>query len=447
MPYTIAILGRPNVGKSTLFNRLVGKRLALVDDAPGLTRDRREGEARLGPLSFRIIDTAGLEDESDASLEGRMRLQTEAALVEADLALMVIDARAGIVPLDAHFARWLQHHDTPVLLIANKAERRDVVSVLAEAHGLGLGEPVAVSAAHGDGLVDLHDALVTMLPGLVDDSAAARDLDAPLRLAILGRPNAGKSTLVNHMLGSDRMLTGPEPGITRDAIAVDWTWAGRRIRLIDTAGLRRRARVDDPLEKLSRADAVRAMELAEVVVLLTDATQPLERQDLVIARQVLDEGRALVAGLSKWDTIDDRQAAMRLAKDRVQRSLSQARGVAIQPVSGLTGEGVDKLLAAIVTMHERWCTRLPTATLNQWLAEMLVRHPPPLAAGGRRVRMRYMTQPKARPPTFAIFTNRPAELPDSYMRFLTNGLRDAFGLDGIPLRLNLRRGNNPYAKE
>ncbi len=447
MPYTIAILGRPNVGKSTLFNRLVGKRLALVDDTPGLTRDRREGEARLGPLSFRIIDTAGLEDESDASLEGRMRQQTEAALVEADLALMVIDVRAGIVPLDSHFARWLQRHDTPVVLIANKAERRDVVSVLAEAHGLGLGEPVAISAAHGDGLVDLHDALVTMLPGLVDDSAAARDPDAPLRLAILGRPNAGKSTLVNHLLGSDRMLTGPEPGITRDAIAIDWTWSGRRIRLIDTAGLRRRARVDDPLEKLSRADAIRAMELAEVVVLLTDASQPLERQDLVIARQVLDEGRALVVGLSKWDTIDDRQAAMRLAKDRVQRSLSQARGVAIQPVSGLTGEGVDKLLAAIVKMHERWCTRLPTAALNQWLAEMLVRHPPPLAAGGRRVRMRYMTQPKARPPTFAIFANRPGELPDSYMRFLTNGLRDAFGLDGIPLRLNLRRGNNPYAKE
>ena len=444
MSVTIAILGRPNVGKSTLFNRLVGKRLALVDDTPGLTRDRREGEGRLGPLGFRVIDTAGLEDDSDATLEGRMRIQTEAALEVADLALMLIDARAGVVPLDAHFARWLQRHRTPVVLVANKAERRDNATTLAEAHGLGLGEPVAISAAHGDGLVELHDAMLEALPELADESEDERDPNAPLRLAVLGRPNAGKSTLINHLLGSDRMLTGPEPGITRDAISVDWTWRDRRIRLVDTAGLRRRARVDDRLEKLSRADAIRAMELAEVVILLTEATAPLERQDLVIARQVLEEGRALVVALGKWDSIEDRGAARRLAADRVAKSLSQARGLSVCPVSGLTGEGVDGLLGAVTGTHERWCRRLPTATLNQWLREMLARHPPPLAPGGRRVRLRYMTQPKARPPTFAIFANRPAELPESYLRFLANGLRDAFDLDGVPLRLNLRRGDNPY---
>ena len=444
MSFTVVIVGRPNVGKSTLFNRLVGKRLALVDDTPGLTRDRREGEARLGPLDFRVIDTAGLADESEASLEGRMRLQTEAALLEADLALMVIDARAGVTPLDAHFARWLQRHETPIVLVANKAERRDVGVVLAEAHGLGLGEPVAVSAAHGEGLVELHDAIAAVQPE-GGDGRRENDPDAPLRLAVLGRPNAGKSTLINHLLGRDRMLTGPEPGITRDAISLDWRWRNRRIRLVDTAGLRRRARVSDRLEKLSREDAIRAMGFAEIVVLLTDAAAPLERQDLVIARQILDEGRALVVGLSKWDLIGDRAGALRLAVDRSQRSISQARGLSLCPVSGLTGEGVEGLMAEIVRVHERWCRRLPTARLNQWLEEMIARHPPPLSPGGRRVRLRYMTQPKARPPTFAIFTNRPAELPDSYLRFLGNGLRDAFDLDGVPLRLNLRRGANPYA--
>ena len=444
MSFTVVIVGRPNVGKSTLFNRLVGKRLALVDDTPGLTRDRREGEARLGPLYFRVIDTAGLADESEASLEGRMRLQTEAALLEADLALMVIDARAGVTPLDAHFARWLQRHETPIVLVANKAERGDVGVVLAEAHGLGLGKPVAVSAAHGEGLVELHDAIAAVQPE-GGDGRRENDPDAPLRLAVLGRPNSGKSTLINHLLGRDRMLTGPEPGITRDAISIDWLWRNRRIRLVDTAGLRRRARVSDRLEKLSREDAIRAMGFAELVVLLTEATAPLERQDLVIARQILDEGRALVVGLAKWDLIGDRAGAMRLTVDRAQRSISQARGLSLCPVSGLTGEGVERLMAEIVSVHERWCRRLPTARLNQWLEEMIARHPPPLTPGGRRVRLRYMTQPKARPPTFAIFTNRPAELPDSYLRFLGNGLRDAFDLDGVPLRLNLRRGANPYA--
>jgi GTP-binding protein len=444
MAFTVAIIGRPNVGKSTLFNRLVGKRLALVDDTPGLTRDRREGEARLGPLGFRVIDTAGLEDSRDETLKARMQAQTEVALDAADLALMMIDARAGVTPEDRHFAAWLRRRDKPVLLVANKCEGRGGAAGLAEAYGLGLGEPLALSAEHGEGLVELHDAIAAFVWGEEEDETEAKE-GGPLRLAILGRPNAGKSTLINRLLGEERMITGPEPGITRDAIAIPWQWRGRPIRLFDTAGLRRRARVSDRLEKLSVGDAFRAMAFAEVVVLLTDAVQPLERQDLTIARRVVEEGRALVIVLSKWDLVEKPGPTLRAAGEVLERSLPQVKGVPLVTVSGLTGKGTRRLMAAVEEIYRRWQTRLATAVLNRWLEEVVARHPPPMASGGRRTRLRYMTQAKARPPTFVIFTNRPDALPDSYLRYLQNGLREAFDLAGVPIRIHLRKRENPYA--
>ncbi len=444
MKFTVAIIGRPNVGKSTLFNRLVGKRLAIVDDLPGVTRDRREGEGRLFDLNFRVIDTAGLEEAEEGSLEAGMRAQTDIALEEADVALMLIDARAGVTPLDEYFADWLRRQNKPVILLANKCEGRAGLNGLAECYSLGLGDPVPVSAAHGEGM----DLLIEALLPYHDEFAVTEpeDGEAPiLQLAILGRPNAGKSTLVNQLLGAERMLTGPEPGVTRDAIANDWEWQGRPIRLIDTAGLRRRAKITDKLEKLSASDAMRAMDYAQVVVLLIDALVPLEKQDLTIARKITEEGRVLIIAANKWDLVRDPNATMRHIRERVEDGLSQVRGVPVITLSALTGRGTEKLLPAIFDAYDRWQTRVPTAALNQWLDEMTARHPPPLGHNGRRLRLRYMTQAKTRPPTFAIFVNLPDDLPDSYVRYIQNGLRDTFDLDGVPIRINLRKRKNPYA--
>jgi GTP-binding protein len=455
MSFTVAIVGRPNVGKSTLFNRLVGKRLALVDDTPGVTRDWREGEGRIAGMSFRVLDTAGLETAAEESLAGRMSRQTLQALAAADVALLLIDARAGVTPVDEHFAAELRKGVTPVVLVANKCEGRAGESGLMEAFALGLDEPVAVSAEHGEGMGDLYEALLPYA-----EEAEAREVAAaraagggeqgeaegeggPLQLAIVGRPNVGKSTLVNRLVGAERLLTGPESGITRDAIAVDWEFEGRPIRLIDTAGLRRRARISEKLEKLSGSDAMRAVRYAQVVVLLLDAEAPLEKQDLTIARQVVDEGRALVVAANKWDLIGDRRAALKALHEKLEDSLPQVRGVPVVTVSALEGRNLEKLLRTVFDIHDVWSRRVPTAKLNEWLGFMTEAHPPPTAAG-RRIRLRYMTQIKTRPPTFAIWCSRPEALPESYIRYLVNGLREDFELDGVPMRINLRKGKNPY---
>lgn len=461
----VAIVGRPNVGKSTLFNRLVGKRLAIVDDTPGVTRDRREGEGRIADMRFRLLDTAGFEDAQDDSLEARMRRQTEAAIREADVALLLIDARAGVTPLDERFAALLRKGRTPVLLVANKCEGRAGTSGLLDAYSLGFGEPLPVSAEHGEGIGELYDALRPYVPedeaaapGLVrpamdidvsDDPEAeapvpdAGTADRPLQLAIVGRPNVGKSTLINRYLGEDRLLTGPEAGITRDSIAVDWEWKGKRVRLVDTAGLRKRARVTEKVEKLSAADTRRAIDFAEVVVLLLDASDMLEKQDLTIARQVIDEGRALIVAANKWDAVADRQEALQKLRDRLQTSLAQLRGVPVVTLSALEGKNLDKLLSEAFRIHKLWNKRISTAKLNAWLEGMAAEHPPPLSKG-RRIKLRYMTQAKTRPPTFALFASQAENLPDAYVRYLTNGLRSDFGLEGVPLRLHLRQGKNPY---
>jgi GTP-binding protein len=439
----VAIVGRPNVGKSTLFNRLVGRRQALVDDTPGVTRDWREAEGRLGPLAFRLRDTAGLEDAAPESLAGRMRAQTEAAFADADLVLLLIDARAGVTPLDAHFARWLRRSGRKVVLVANKCESGAAEAGLGEAFALGLDAPVPVSAEHGEGMVELYEAMEAALGDVPDQPDAVLSEDRALQLAIVGRPNAGKSTLINRMIGHERLLTGPEPGITRDAISVDWTWRGHRIRLHDTAGLRRRAKVMAKLERLAAADAVNAIKFAEVVVLLLDATSALERQDLTIAERATEEGRALVVAVNKWDMIDAPQKRLAHIRDRLAVTLPQVKGVAVVATSALTGKGVDKLMPAVVGAYERWNRRVPTAALNRWLGGVIEHHPPPLVQG-RRLKLRYMTQAKSRPPSFALFVSKPLELPDAYRRYLENGLRETFDLDGVPLRLFLRKGENPF---
>jgi GTP-binding protein len=454
MPFTVAIVGRPNVGKSTLFNRLIGRRLALVDDTPGVTRDRRFGEARLGDLDFTAVDTAGFEEATGPSLEARMRQQTELAVAEADLALLVIDARAGLTPLDEHFANLLRKSKTPVILVANKCEGRAGRSGIIETYSLGLGEPVAVSAEHGEGMADLYDAIrlhaepagpTTAEPDDGDTEPGAEDDPGrPLQLAIVGRPNVGKSTLVNRLIGEDRLLTGPEAGITRDAIAIDWRYGDREIRLIDTAGLRRRAKVTEKLEKLSIDDTLRTVRFAEVVVIVLDAEDMLEKQDLTIARLVVDEGRVPVIAVNKWDLIEDKPAALRRLTDRIETSLPQIKGIRTVTLSALTGRNLDRLMTAVFEAHAVWNKRASTASINRWLAGVTEQHPPPLVQG-RRIKLRYATQIKTRPPTFALFVSRPESLPDSYLRYLENSLRDTFKLDGVPVRLTMRKGKNPYA--
>lgn len=466
MSFTVAIVGRPNVGKSTLFNRLVGKKLALVDDTPGVTRDRRPGDARLIDLKFRIVDTAGLEEAAPDTLQGRMRAQTEAAIDEADLSLFVVDAKMGLTPVDEALADMLRRKGKPVVLVANKSEARGSDGGFYDAFTLGLGEPTAISAEHGQGMLDLRDAIVAAIGedrAYPEDDEAVTDIDVraevaaededyepeydetkPLRVAIVGRPNAGKSTLINRFLGEDRLLTGPEAGITRDSISVEWDWKGRTIKMFDTAGMRRKAKVQEKLEKLSVADGLRAIRFAETVVIVFDSTIPFEKQDLQIVDLVLREGRAAVLAFNKWDLIDDPQAALAELREKTERLLPQARGIRAVPVSGQTGRGLDKLMQAVIETDRTWNRRISTAKLNRWLDAQQTQHPPP-AVSGRRLKLKYMTQVKARPPGFMISCTRPDALPDSYIRFLTNGLRNDFKLPGVPIRIHFRAAENPFA--
>ena len=493
MDFTVALVGRPNVGKSTLFNRLVGKKLALVDDRPGVTRDRREGNGKIADMRFRVLDTAGLEEAFDDSLEARMRQQTEEALIEADAVFFMVDARAGVTPLDEHFAQYLRKHDTAVYLIANKCEGKMAQHSLSECYKLGLGDPIAISAEHGEGILDLYQILLPAWQDYTELAEAANshielvdldsiDIDAidfenpdsknldsknldepepsynvdktgkiiniddnrPIQLAIVGRPNVGKSTLINALIGKDRLLTGPEAGITRDSIAIDWQWKGRDFKLIDTAGLRRRGRVVQKIEKLSAADTRRSIRFAQVVALVLDANDMLEKQDLIIANQVITEGRALVLVVNKWDSIKNKQAALEKLSDRMQLSLPQVRGIPFVTVSALRGKNLHKIMDEVLEIYKIWNSRIPTARLNEWLAQMTEIHPPPLTHG-RRIKLRYMTQAKTRPPTFASFISVPEDLPASYMRYLINGLRQDFDLWGVPLRIMMRKGKNPYA--
>jgi GTPase len=442
---TVAIIGRPNVGKSTLFNRLVGRKLALVDDRPGVTRDRREGEATLLGMDFRVIDTAGYEDEDPQSLPGRMRAQTMAAVREADAVLFLIDARAGLTPLDEEIARWLRSEKTPVILAANKAEGRAGESGILDAWSLGLGEPIPMSAEHGEGVVDLFEHLRPFVEKEETGEDGEADADAPLKLAIVGRPNAGKSTLINRILEKERLITGPEAGITRDSIAIDWEWQGRPVRLIDTAGMRKKARVQDKLEKLSVADARRAVDFAEVVVLLLDATLGLEAQDLRIADKVLQEGRALIVAINKWDVAEDHSGLFQGIKAALVDGLSQAPGVPLLAVSAITGKGLDQLLAAAFEIRDVWSSRVSTGQLNRWFEEALERNPPP-APGGKRIKLRYITQVNTRPPSFVIFGTRLEQLPDSYLRYLVNSMRRELGFGAVPIRLSTRGSKNPFDK-
>ncbi len=438
----VVIAGRPNVGKSTLFNRLAGRRFALVSDISGVTRDRKEAEAMLRGRRVTLVDTAGLEEAAPETLAGRMRASSASAVAGADLVLFVIDARAGVMPEDEHFAAWLRRQDRPVLVVVNKAEGRAGSNAALEAYSLGLGEPVAVSAEHGEGLADLMGEIADRLP---PDAVEAAEAERPLKLAIIGRPNAGKSTLLNRLLGEERMITGPEPGLTRDAVAVRLTDAdGTQIELVDTAGIRRRARVEQALEKLSVSAAIEALKMAEVVVLTVDATEGLHEQDLQIARLVEREGRACVVALTKWDAVADRNAARRGVSDRLQTSLAQLKGIAVVTLSALTGQGMDKLLPAVRAAHASWDKRVSTGALNRWLESALERHQPPLV-NGKRLKLRYMTQAKARPPTFIVFGSRAEKTPEDYQRYLVNGLREAFEFPGTPIRLQFRGTENPYA--
>lgn len=461
---TVAIIGRPNVGKSTLFNRLVGKKLALVDDTPGVTRDRREGQGRLFDLEFTIVDTAGYEDEDPDTLPGRMRMQTEAAIAGAQVALFLIDGRAGVTPLDEEIARWLRGSATPVVLAVNKAEGKQGDNGILESYALGFGEPIAISGEHGEGMADLFQALLPHIDGGTFEVQDPEAPDAILKLAIVGRPNAGKSTLINKLLGENRLITGPEAGITRDSISIDWIWndpnpkqrepdedgnippllTERRVRLIDTAGMRKRAKVQDKLEKLSVADARHAIDFAEVVVLLLDATKGLEVQDLKIADHVIQEGRALIIAINKWDVAENASSLFNGIRAALEEGLSQLKGVPLIAVSAMTGKGLDSLISAAFEAREAWNKRVPTGILNRWFEAAIAANPPP-APGGKRIKLRYMTQARNRPPTFVIFGNRTDELPASYARYLLNGIRRDLDFGAVPVRINFRSSKNPFA--
>ena len=446
MTFTVAILGRPNVGKSTLFNRLVGRKIALVDDQPGVTRDRREGLAQIGDLSFRVFDTAGLDDAKKETLEARMSAQ---AVQESDLVLFVIDARTGITPIDRMFAEKIRKFGKPVRLVANKAEARMAEAGVLESYSLGFGEPIAISAEHGEGIEGIYDAVEPLMPeveAVVENDTAEDDPARPLRLAIIGQPNAGKSTLVNTMLGEERMLTGPEAGITRDAISTDWQWQGREVKLWDTAGIRRKSRVTGKIEKLAVSDALRAIRFADCVVVLIDASLEIERQDLSLSDLVATEGRAIVLALSKWDLVQDKQETLAEVHSKLEDVLPEIRGVPVVTLSSKQERGIDRLMKAVFESVDRWSARITTNQLNKWLEATIARNPPP-SPSGRRIKIRYATQASSRPPTFAVFGNQMAKMPESYQRYLMNSLRKDFDLAGVPIRFSLRGGKNPFDKD